>query len=96
MQEIYRYIAERLFNESAAHRLEYTIERKLKRLELFPETGSRINSHLDDVSKEFEECRKLIVGNYLIIYNYFKEDKFTFVTHIFHQMQNYGQLFQNN
>ena len=94
MQSIYSYITDKLFNDMAAYRLKDTIKRKLSHLEDFPETGTRINSYMDDISKEFLECRKITIGNYLIIYNYFKEEQFTFVTHIFHQMQDYGRLFQ--
>ena len=94
VQSIYNYISNNLFNDTAAHRLEATIEQKLKRLEDFPETGTNISASLDDIAKEFSEFRKIIVGNYLVIYNYFKDEQFIFVTHIFHQMQNYGILFQ--
>ena len=95
MQSIYNYITNTLFNNLAAYRLDQDINDKFDKLEDQPEIGSRLTTSLDDISTEFHDFRKITVNNYLMLYEHSKESEITIITHIFHQTQNYGSLFQN-
>ena len=91
---IYNYIVNHLFNEPAAYRLKSTIEQKFSTIETFPNCGTKITSFINDISNEFLNIRKINANNYLIIYHYEKEIDIVHITHIFHQKQDYGRIFQ--
>ena len=95
MQSIYRYIIHNLVNDSAALRLQEVLRSKLNTIANQPKIGTIITAHIDDVSAEFADVRKLTVNNYIILYDYDVTASAALVTHVFHQTQNYGQLFQN-
>ena len=88
------YLVGELVNMSVAYKFKQKIEYKIEIITDYPETGTKISSLVDDISTGFELTRRLTVNNYLIIYNYYKEDNFALITHVFHQMQNYGKIFQ--
>ena len=92
---IYSYIIHNLVNEEAAYRLESTINKKVEKISFFPENYSLVSALLNDVSAEFKEVRKATVGNYVLIYRYYETLEIALITHIFHQTQDYGRLFQN-
>ena len=95
MQSIYHYISYTLFNDLAAYHLDGVINDKFDLMEDYPEIGSRINSSLDDIANEFHDVRKITANNYLMLYTYFTEFSVVIVSHIFHQTQDYGRIFQN-
>jgi len=61
-----------------------------------PNAYSFILSLIDDIAEEFREVRKITANNYVIIYRYYDDDNLAFITHIFHQTQDYGKIFQNS
>ena len=70
------------------------MEYKVEVISDYPETGTKLASLVNDISPKFAETRRLTVNNYVIIYHFYKENYFALVTHIFHQMQNYGKIFK--
>ena len=94
MTSIYDYITNHLFNEPATYRLQSIIEQKFSTISTFPNSGTPITSYIDDVSKEFSNIRKLNANNYSILYHHKEVIDIAFITHIFHQSQNYGVVFQ--
>ena len=94
LQSIYSYIANNLFNEPASFRLQNTIEQKLSTISTFPKIGSTVISYIDDVADEFSKVRKLNANKYIILYAYKEISNIAVITHIFHQSQNYGVVFQ--
>ena len=70
------------------------IEQKLEAISTFPLVGTPIMSYINDVSLEFESVRKLNIKNYTILYAYTDLHDLATITHIFHQTQDYGKIFQ--
>lgn len=64
LDEIYRYISEKLFAEYAATDLLIQIESSIMRLGVFPNSGSRV---LDGYLR-LKGYRRIIVGSYIIFY----------------------------
>jgi len=95
LNAIYDYIANHLLNEPASWRIKNTIEQKLSNISTFPKSGILISTYISDVSNEFSSLRKINANNYTILYAYEEEIDIAFITHIFHQTQNYGKIFQN-
>ena len=81
-------------NEPAAYRLKNTIKNKISNISTFPNGYAFILSLVDDVSEEFSEVRKVSAHNYVIIYRYYEDIDIAIITHIFHQSQDYGKIFQ--
>jgi len=94
MNSIYHYISNNLYNEPATFRLEKIIEQKLSTISTFPNSGTPITSYINDISKEFSEVRKFNASNYILLYVYTEITDIATITHIFHQSQNYGIIFQ--
>ena len=94
--DIQNYIRENLTNEPAAYRFKQTIEQKFQNISNFPKSGTYVSLIADDISPEFSNVRKLTANRYVIIYEYYENLNIATVTHIFHQMQDYGKIFQNN
>lgn len=95
MQSIYRYIIHNLVNEPAAFRLQEVLKGKLNTIANQPKIGTTITTNIADVVKEFADVRKLTINNYIILYDYNEETSNALVTHVFHQTQDYGRLFQH-
>jgi len=64
MDEIYRYIAVELSNRPAASRLYKRFEQAIDRLRNYPESGQLIDNYF---TLEYR-LRKVIIGNYILIY----------------------------
>ena len=60
-----------------------------------PNSYPFISSLIDDIRDNFSEVRKATVKNYVIIYRYYENSNLAFVSHVFHQMQDYGKVFRN-
>ena len=82
-------------NEPASYHLKYTIDSKFSNISIFPNSGTFIALILDDISEEFSNIQRRLVKNYIILYKYYTEDDNVVITHVFHQMQDYGKIFQN-
>ena len=83
-----------LANEPAAYRLRGTIESKFETISTMPEVGAFLSTLIDDVAEEFFDVHRITANKYVIIYDYRKEIDVIFVSHIFHQTQDYGKIFQ--
>ena len=95
LASIYDYIVKNLVNEPASYNLKQTIEKKLSTISTFPNGGTLISLVTNDISEEFSNVQKRIAKNYIILYRYYEETNIAYVSHIFHQTQNYGEIFQN-
>jgi len=95
MESIYSYITNNLFNEPASYKMRGIIEHKLSNISLFPNSGTSINSYLKDISHEFTDRRKINAKNYSLLYLHDEINSIVFITHIFHQTQDYAKIFQN-
>ena len=91
---IYAYIVDVLVNEEASYRLKHIIESKLISISTLPNGYSLILSLVDDIAPEFLEVRKITANSYVIIYRYYESADLAIITHIFHQTQDYGKIFQ--
>jgi len=89
------YISNNLYNESASQNLKGIIESKLSNISIFPTIGTSVTDIASDISIEFKSFRKSLAKNYILLYVYKQTLNTAFVTHIFHQTQDYGKLFQN-
>jgi len=49
---------------------------------------------MSDISTTFTKFQKRLAKNYVIIYKYFEENDDIIISHIFHQTQDYGKIFQ--
>jgi len=83
-----------LINDEAVYRLEQTIKDKFSSISVMPESYARLSSTIDEVLKEFSEFRKATVNNYILVYRYYEDADLAVITHIFHQTQDYGKIFQ--
>jgi len=91
---IYDYIANNLVNEPAAHRFQSTVKRKLSTVSTFPKCGTFLSSFDKNILAGLSTVRKITANNYVILYEYYEENDVVVIGHIFHQMQDYGKLFQ--
>lgn len=78
----------------ATYRLRYIIDSKLENISAIPTAYSLILSFIGDIAEEFLEVRKVTAKNYVIIYRYYEDDNLAYITHIFHQTQDYGKFFK--
>ena len=88
LEQIYIYIAEKLFADVAADRLLNKIEDGIMRLRDFPYSGSFV---LDELLKS-KGYRKLIVDNYLVFYLVNEIEKQVVIMRILYGAQNYQDI----
>lgn len=88
LEQIYSYIAQKLFAEKEADRLFEKIEYSIMRLKEFPFSCSLV---LDTVLKN-KGYRKLIVNNYIVFYVVNEEDKLVIIIRILYGAQNYNDI----
>jgi len=97
LKSIYHYIADNLFNELASFRMKALVDQKLSTISLFPNSGTSVSSYISDIADEFSDIRKINAKNYILLYSYDENEiDIATITHIFHQTQDYGKIFQNN
>ena len=94
IKSIYNYIANNLLNEPASYNMKHTIENKLSTISTFPNAGTFIILVSDDISEEFSNVQRRIAKNYIILYRYYEDTDIAFITHIFHQTQDYSKVFR--
>ena len=95
LNSIYSYIADNLYNEPAAYHFKAIVKSKFSTISTFPKVGTFILLVADDILKEFSDIRKITVNRYIILYEYHEEIDVVGITHIFHQMQDYGKIFKD-
>ena len=88
LEQIYIYIAEKLFADVAADRLLNKIEDSIIRLINFPYSGNFVSDELLN-SKGY---RKLIVDNYLVFYLVNEIEKQVVIMRILFGAQNYQSI----
>ena len=89
---IYDYISRTLLSEDAANRLMEKIEASTLRLEIFPESCSIADGYIiNDI-----QYRKLIVDNYILLYNIDEAIKQVNIIHVFYGRRNYLQDIEIN
>ena len=94
IDEIYSYIANELINEPAAYNFRDVLKRKVSNISILPNGGTSISAFCDNFAPRFSNLQRTLVNNYLIIYEYYDIDNSAVITHIFHQTQDYGKVFQ--
>jgi toxin ParE1/3/4 len=88
LEEIYIYISEKLFDNTAATSLLESIESNIMRLERFPYSSNLV---LNEVLKN-KGYRKLIVDNYIVFYLINEVDKQVIIMRILYGAQNYQEI----
>ena len=86
VQEIIFYLEFFLKEPITASRLHKSIIESISKLDYFPEGYFKINN-----SKNLN-LHRILVNNYIIIYNVNKSKKEIYISHIFHNTQNYLNL----
>ena len=59
-----------------------------------PKGGTSILAFANNILEEFLDIRKLSAKRYIILYEYHENVDLAYITHIFHQTQDYGKIFQ--
>lgn len=88
LDDMYRYISEELFAESAAIDLLDRIERSILNLAIFPYSGSLPN----DEYLRTKGYRRIIVNSYIIFYLVNKQKKQVIIMRILYGKQKYEDL----
>lgn len=84
---IYDYIADDLASPQAAQNTIDKFLTSVERLEVYPESGSRLLYLHEGIPDRFADTRLLISGNYVAVYN-FHEDKVRIIQ-IYHGSEDY-------
>ena len=84
LREIYNYISQILKEPQIAERLTRKIIQEIDRLEMSPYLGQRVN-----IKPRNEECRRLVIGNYIALYKIEETQKEILIFHIFYGKRNY-------
>ena len=82
---IYDYISRTLLSENSAKKLMTKIEESALRLEMFPESCSIADGYIINGI----QYRKLIVDNYILLYNIDENIKQVNIIHAFYGRRNY-------
>ena len=82
-------------NELASYNTKSIIEEKFSNISIFPKSGTFIFSVLDNISEEFSNVQRRIAKSYVILYRHYEDSDIAYISHIFHQMQDYTKIFQN-
>lgn len=88
IEEVYKYISEKLFAEVAANNLLEKIEESVMRLEEFPFSCNYVS---DEVLKS-KGYRKLIVDNYIVFYIVDEKNKKVVIVRILFGAQKYNDI----
>lgn len=86
LKGIYYYIAMKLKEEKIAKRLTNKIRKEILRLQYFPKENKVI------AKQDRKKLYRLIVKNYIIIYQIDIKIKTVYILHIFNSKQNYLKL----
>jgi len=85
LDNIYDYISKTLLSEDSAKGLMDKIEKSALRLEIFPELCSIAEGYIINGI----QYRKLIVDNYILLYNVDEKNKKVNIIHAFYGRKNY-------
>lgn len=85
LQEIYLYISKKLYDKVAANSLMKEINNKVMNLSIFP----RLYSKLEIPKAKYNTYHKIVVKNYIIIYEVNEKRKKVYIIHIFYARSNY-------
>jgi addiction module RelE/StbE family toxin len=88
LEDIYRYISEKLFAEASARHLLEKIEKNILRLKDYPFSGSLV---ADEFLRE-KGYRKLIVDSYVVFYVVNESEKLAVIMRILYGRQKYQDL----
>ena len=89
------YILNNLLNDVASYNFRQMIDNKFDSISSIPDGGTFLINILDDISPVFSNVQRRIAKKYIIIYKHFEEDNIAFISHVFHETQDYGRLFQD-
>ena len=90
IENIYAYILENLHEEIAANKLMDKIEDGVLRLEQNPYSCPKVK-----VKPHNEIYRKLIINNYIVLYDIDEEYKKTVIYRVIHEKTDYLKLLEN-
>ncbi|MDI3535137.1 MAG: toxin ParE1/3/4 [Thermosediminibacterales bacterium] len=88
LEDIYRYISEKLFAENSAIHLMERIEKSIMRLKDYPFSGSMV---ADEFLKK-KGYQKLVVDNYIVFYLVNEPEKLVVVMRILYGGQKYQEI----
>lgn len=85
IDEICKYISDKLKAEKSANRLRIKIKDIVKELSTFPEMYARIDK-MDRLKREY---RRIPINNYIILYSIDKKKKIIYISHMYYGGRNY-------
>ena len=94
INSFYRYIVCHFANEPAAYKFKHIIKNKLAFISTMPKIGTSILVLSNSILDEFLGIRRLTAKRYMILYEYHEDVDLAYVSHIFHQTQDYGKIFE--
>lgn len=89
--EIQRYILTYFANPKAALKVRKEIMKPIRLLSHFPESGNLITNIYGNAHPKYRNYRRLIAGNYVILYFHDSSDDTCYVDFIFDSRTNYSQ-----
>lgn len=84
LNEIHDYISQILKEPIIAERLILKIEREISILKTSPYISREIRA-----KRQREPCRRLVIGNYIVLYQIKETQKEVLISHIFYGRRNY-------
>jgi len=88
------YILHNLLNDAASYNFRQLLNSKFDHISTTPVAGTFLINILDDISPILSKFQRRISKKYIIIYKYFKDDNIALITHVCHETQDYGKIFQ--
>lgn len=85
IDEICKYISDKLKAENSANRLRTKIKNVVKELSISPEMYAKI----DKMDKLKREYRRIPINNYVILYSVDKKKKIIYISHMYYGGRNY-------
>ena len=85
MDYIYNYITTNLYAPKTARELMKSVEQSIENLKIMP----RIHSVIKKYSELDLEYRRIIIGNYIIVYTISEEEGIIYIVHMYYGGSNY-------
>lgn len=87
--EIQDYIENQLKSPQAALKKVREITHAIRLLENFPDSGNYLRNIYPNLTSSLNEHRRIVVGNYIVVYLYLKEDDIIYIQSIYDSRTNY-------
>lgn len=85
MDYIYNYISSKLYAEKSSKELMKNVQEAIEKLKNMPRIHMVIKKH-NEVELEY---RRIVIGNYVIVYTISEEERIIYVVHMYYGGSNY-------